>query len=211
MANVGALVEVYTLVALTGTEEVTGYRVICNLSQRTRHTERTARHRDVSSSGDVRHLVTAIDARQNMTAADVHIRVTLYQAGRRQPLIDTLCCGLIGKVTRATTKDIAIERMTVRTCCAGCAISFCLIMTITSMLIVWLPRVPVCPCGTLIQCISFSTISYHGRCRIYEGSLCVSCCLVLTKTNLTTPDIHMGVIEHTAVLCTTIDTTCNQG
>ena len=120
--DVGAHVEVYTLVALTATEEVAGYGVSSNLIQRTRHTQRTARHRDVSSTGDICQLVTTIDVRQDMTAADVHVGVALYQTGRRQPLVSAIAL-CIGKVTRATTKDVAIERVTVRTRSAGITIN----------------------------------------------------------------------------------------
>ena len=208
----------YTLITLTATKEVTGHRVICNLCQRTRHTQRTARHRDVSSTGDIRHLVTAIDVRQNMTTTDVHIRVALYQAGRRQPLISAIAL-CIGKVTRATAKDVTIERMTVRTSSAGITISARLIMTIACIFIVWQPlflgfafiNFSIIPCGTLSHGGCFrSNLLCRSRRRVNEVSLSVSGCQVLTETNLTTLYIDMRISQYSTVLTTAIDTTGNQ-
>ena len=139
MAYVRALVEVYTLVALTGTEEVAGHRVSCNLRQRTRHTQRTTRHRDVSSTGNIRHLITAIYVCQDMTAADIHVCVTLNQAGRHEPFI-FFTAQRISEVTGATTKDVTIECMTVRaSCTVSFSISFSIITTLARMFIVRQP------------------------------------------------------------------------
>ena len=195
MSYVGALVEVYTLVTLTGTKQVAGYGVSSNLSQCTRHAQRTTCHSDVCSSCDIRHLVTAIDVRQDMSATDVHIRVALYQTCRRQPLIDTCCCGLIGEVARATAKDIAIERMTVIARSAGCAISFCLIMAIVRILIVWQPWASVCPVSTLSHSACFcNNLLCGSRRRVNEVFLSISSCPTSTKTNLTALDVNASIV-----------------
>ena len=220
MAYVGALVEVYTLVTLTATEEVTGYRVSSNLCQCTRHTERTARHCDVSSAGNVRHLITAIDTRQDMAATDVHIRVALNQTSRWEPFKYSFCFCFIGEVTRATAKDITIECMTVRTCSACGTIILRIIFGITCMFIVWQPSIILSVSVSIYSIRPVSTLSHRCRLRInlrcrsssrvYEVGLSVSCCHGSTEANLTTLYVYMRITEHTTILSATIYTTCNK-
>ena len=80
-AHIRALVEMDALVTLTATEDVGGQRVSGNLSQCAGHTDGTARHGDVAGAGHIGHLITAIDVREDMTAADGQVSVTFYQTG----------------------------------------------------------------------------------------------------------------------------------
>ena len=77
--NVREFVEMFTLIALSGTEEVTDNRVIQNLLQGTWHTNRTACHRHLTFTLYVGNLVATIDVRQNMTSGNNQFGITFHQ------------------------------------------------------------------------------------------------------------------------------------
>ena len=85
------LVEVNTLVTLTGTKEVTGNRVILYLLRCTRHTERAARHGDFCCTQHIGGLTTTIDVGQNVTTADLHVGVAFNRSCTIEVFTDTLC------------------------------------------------------------------------------------------------------------------------
>ena len=85
------LVEVNTLVTLTGTKEVTGNRVILYLLRCTRHTERAARHGDFCCTQHIGGLTTTIDVGQNVATADLHVGVAFNRSCTIEVFTDTLC------------------------------------------------------------------------------------------------------------------------
>ena len=101
-------IEEVTRVALSCTEEIAGHGMIFDLIQRTRHTDSTAGHSDITGTTYVGHLVTTIDVGKDVSARDSHMRITTYIACLSVPFT-----GLIRIITGTATKDIAIESMTV--------------------------------------------------------------------------------------------------
>ena len=78
-------VEVDTRVTLSCTEQIAGHRVLLNLIQGTRYTQRTTRHVHRTATQHVGLLVTAIDTRQDMPALDIYRSITSYDTSRTQP------------------------------------------------------------------------------------------------------------------------------
>ena len=111
--HVGVLVEEHTLVALAGTEEVTDDGVSLNLLHRTRHTNRTSRHRDGRSTQHISGLAAAIDTRQDMTASNRHVCVTLDGSCAAEVNTSTQCSVEVRHTTRAATEHVAVVRMTI--------------------------------------------------------------------------------------------------
>ena len=84
------LVEVNTLVTLTGTKEVTGHWVILDLLCRTWHTNCSICHLNGSFTQHISGLATTIDIGQNMTATDSYLRVAFHCSCAIQVFTDTL-------------------------------------------------------------------------------------------------------------------------
>ena len=151
LLHVGPGVESCALVSLTGTEEVTGHRVILCIFICTRHAKRTTHHVDSTlTAGHVYQrlsfgiigicthigcLVTAIYTGQNMTTSNIYHRITIHGTSRTKPLVSndsTLnILDLIRIITRTATEYTTIVGMTVGT--------FLSIFRITN-LCVWIMR-----------------------------------------------------------------------
>ena len=78
-------VEVDTLVTLTGTEEITDYRMRQFLLIGTWYTHSTTRHVDGTTARHVGLLVTAIGTGQNVSACDIHHGITSYRTCCTEP------------------------------------------------------------------------------------------------------------------------------
>ena len=123
-------VEKNALVALAGTEEVTGHRVIVNLFQGTRYAQCAARHVDGAQASGISCLrnnrlaiavlvvgthigllVTAIDRGQDVTANDVHRGIAAYGTCSTVPF-----AGSIRLDAATAAKHVAVVGVAVRSC-----------------------------------------------------------------------------------------------
>ena len=103
--DIGLHVEEHAWVALTGTIEIAGYGVSCNLTQCARNAEcGIATEVDGSIAIHIGQLVTTIDIGQDMSAGDIYFGIATNITSLPVPFT----CG-VWEVTRAATEDIAIE------------------------------------------------------------------------------------------------------
>ena len=107
LLHVGPGIEACTLVTLTSTEEVTGYRMLLRIFICTRHAKRTTHHVDSTLTtglvyqrlsfgiiGICTHiscLVTTIYTSQDMTTSDIYHCITIYGTSRTKPFVTTIC------------------------------------------------------------------------------------------------------------------------
>ena len=149
--HIGPGIEACTLVSLTGTEEVTGYRVSLCIYICTRHAKRTTHHVDSTLTAGLVYqrlsfgiigicthiscLVTAIYTSQDMTTSNIYDSITVYGTSRTEPLVSSdstlKILNQIRIITRTATEYTTIVGMAVGT--------FLSIFRITN-LCVWIMR-----------------------------------------------------------------------
>ena len=220
IVHIGLFVEQYTWVTLTTTEQIASNRVSSNLTKRTRHTDSTTRHIDSTLTCHIGQFVSSIDIGQDMSALDIHYGVATHITSLPVPFT----CS-VWEVTRAATKDIAIEGTSVITYSTtslgfitigiyivdsifvSCSLSIlptCAFRqrTFITIYIFQFTISPFCFRITAVKAISFSSWQVL-TCSIH---------LHITATNLAIIFYgYMRVMLHESLLSTTKDITLHEG